>query len=247
MKESPLPFNLGAAFAGQEREWLAALETGRRVAGHHGVQGAGTELRWQELLEGILPHRYQVVSAFVVDSAGGQSEQIDLALVDRHYSPLFWEWGGHRYIPAESVYAVFEVKPTMNRRYLLYGADKVASVRRLHRTSTSFGWAQGTMPPREHFHILGGYLGADSDWTNAFGTPFSKALADSSKAGELDVGCILGQGTFERDPETKKVIVSRGPNTLVTFALTLLRRLQLLGSAPAIDYRAYAAWVSNQL
>jgi hypothetical protein len=97
------PFDLHRAFAGQEQEWLAALDTGRAVAGHHGVQGAGSEQRWLTLLDRVLPRRYRATPAFVVDSEGRQSQQIDLAIIDRHFSPLLWEWGGHHYVPAESV------------------------------------------------------------------------------------------------------------------------------------------------
>jgi hypothetical protein len=106
----------------------------------------GTETHWHELLGGLLRARYQAMRAFVVDSRAGQSDQIDLAIIDRHLSPLFWEWGGHCYVPAESVYGVFEIKPEINRQYVLYAGGKIASVRRLHRTSASFGWAMGTMP-----------------------------------------------------------------------------------------------------
>ena len=37
-------------------------------------------------------------------------------------------------MPAESVYAVFECKPALNKDLLLYGSGKADSVRKLHRT-----------------------------------------------------------------------------------------------------------------
>ena len=61
-------FDLHQAFLGREAELLAALETGRRNAGHPGVQGQGTEMHWQALLEAVLQARYKVSSAIVVDS-----------------------------------------------------------------------------------------------------------------------------------------------------------------------------------
>ena len=42
-----------------------------------------------------------------------------------------------KYIPAEGVYAVFEVKPDLNKKYILYAGDKIESVRKLFRTSAS--------------------------------------------------------------------------------------------------------------
>jgi hypothetical protein len=47
-----------------------------------------------------------VAQAFVVDSRGHQSEQIDLVIHDRHFSPLLFEVGGACYIPAESFYGL---------------------------------------------------------------------------------------------------------------------------------------------
>ncbi len=241
-------FNLHDAFVGKEEELMAALRTGKRNAGHSGVQGEGTETHWHELLGDILPARYQATRVFVVDSRGSQSEQIDLAIIDRHFSPLFWEWGGHRYVPIESVYAIFEVKPEINREYVLYAGKKIASVRSLHRTSASFGWALGTMPSRELPPILGGFLAGASGWATTFGDPFRKALSDIEQGGEIDLGCVLGDGSFEilAGSDAGEVLASDPNRALVSFTLTLLKRLQGIGSAPAIDYDAYANWVEAE-
>jgi hypothetical protein len=240
------PFSLGKVFAGQEDVLRSELDAGAQ-ASHAGVQGAGTEDQWLELLKKRLPRRYDVTRAIVVDSRGNRSQQIDLVLHDRIFSPLWWEWGDHRYVPAESVYAVFEVKPEVNRDYVLYAAEKVASVRSLHRTSDSFGWAQGTMEPRPQFEIIGGLLAASSGWSPAFGGPFQTALrdADADAGGALDLGCVLGHGAFEipNGKAADDVVVSEPGVALVTFLLTLLHRLQGIGSAPAIEYGNYLRWI----
>lgn len=242
-------FDLHDAFLGKEEELLAALRTGQRNSGHSGVQGEGTETHWHEMLGAILPARYQAIRAFVVDSRGGQSEQIDLAIIDRHFSPLFWEWGGHCYVPAESVYGVFEVKPEINREYVLYASTKIASVRNLHRTSAPFGWAMGTMPARSVPPILGGFLAASSGWSPTFGDPFRRALTDIGDGGDIDVGCVLNEGSFELPvgaTSADKVMVSDPTTALVSFTLILLHRLQGIGSAPAIDYDAYTQWIGSR-
>jgi hypothetical protein len=69
------------------------------------MRGRRIPLRLSE----ILPSRYQVSKGFVVDSDSMRSEQIDVIIHDRVFSPLLWEDGGYMYVPAESVYAVFEV------------------------------------------------------------------------------------------------------------------------------------------
>jgi len=247
---APRRFDLHAAFTGTEEQLSAALRTARQVAGHPTVKGDGTEMHWHEVLKAFLPSRYQVSRAIVVDSRGGQSEQIDLVVRDQHFSPLFWEWGGHLYVPVESVYAVFEVKQELSRDNILYAATKVSSVRNLHRTSSSFGWAMGTMPAKKAEDlppILGGFLAGASGWSPAFGKPFRQALADTKATGALDLGCVLGRGGFEipHGAGSNAVAVSEPGIALVSFMLTMLRRLQGLGSAPGIDYDAYGAWING--
>jgi hypothetical protein len=239
-------FDLHQVFAGQEDVLRAELRSGKE-ARHSGVQGDATEDQWIALLRKRLPQRYEVTKAIVVDSTGHRSHQIDAVIHDRHFSPLWWEQGDHRYVPAESVYAVFEVKPEINREYVLYASRKIASVRRLHRTATSFGWAMGTMPPRPLPPILGGLLAGDSGWSPGLGDPFRSALQEAAPNGILDLGCVLGHGSFEI-PDGKSatdVVVSASGVALVSFLLTLLHRLQGLGSAPAIDYSEYARWISG--
>jgi hypothetical protein len=51
-----------------------------------------------------------VATAHVVDRLGAFSEQIDVAVFDRQYSPFIFYYQGQTIIPAESVYAVFEAK-----------------------------------------------------------------------------------------------------------------------------------------
>lgn len=244
----PLPeIDLHGIFAGQE-DVLARELQASKMAGHAGVQGEGNEHLWIELLKQRLPNRYTVSRAIVVDSAGGRSHQIDAVVHDRQYSPRVWERGEHHYVPAESVYAVFEIKPVINRDYVIYASKKVESVRRLSRTSSSFAWASGTHKGREDFVPLGGLLAGSCGWATGLADAFEGALRDTVEGGRLDLGCVLGTGAFEiPDREQPGLVITSAPETaLVSFLLTLLRRLQELGTAPAINYEAYARWIEQQ-
>lgn len=101
-----------------------------------------------------LPHRYQAASAHVVDSRGVFSEQIDVVVFDRQYSPFIFQYEGQTIIPAESVYAVFEVKQVVNAAQVSYAQKKVSSVRGLHRTSLPIPYAQDTYPPKPLIPII---------------------------------------------------------------------------------------------
>src|SRR3546814_8384516 len=78
---------------------------------------------------------YEARKGFVVDSRGVFSQQIDVIIHDRQYSPFVFTFKGTDVVPAESVYAVFEAKQELTAAYIRYAGEKAASVRRLHRTS----------------------------------------------------------------------------------------------------------------
>lgn len=119
----------------QQRVLEATLTGHRDVIGHPTAKGDATEFEWAKTISQFLPRRYQVAKAFVIDAYSNVSEQLDAVVYDRQYCPLFFEVDGARFIPAESVYAVFEVKQELNAVQVEYAGKKAASVRRLHRTN----------------------------------------------------------------------------------------------------------------
>ncbi len=233
-------FDLHGAFYGKQDVLRCFLEMGRKIATHPGAKGDGSELRWKEMLSEFLPKRYQVSKGFVVDSTGMRSEQIDVIIHDHTFSPLLWEDGGHMYVPAESVYAVFEVKQDHSLEHIKYAGQKAASVRRRLRTEGEFGWLYGTAK-KKPFTILAGLLTVDSAWNPAFCDPFYNALGGLSESEYLDLGCSLKQGSWDlenhADPRSAQLSVPDA--ALISFCMHLLYRLQKMGTVGGIDYRAY--------
>ena len=83
-----------------------------------------------------LPKRYAVEKATVVDSRGAFSDEIDVVLFDRQYTPLIFEYHGQFVVPAEAVYAVFESKQEINTKLVKYAQNKGRHcTTRLYRTS----------------------------------------------------------------------------------------------------------------
>lgn len=244
----PLTFDLTDAFFKRQEKLRNDLGLGD-IAAHAGTKGDDTELNWLHMLDELLPRRYGVAKAFVVDSQSARSEQIDVVIHDRHFSPLLFEVGGAKYIPAESVYAAFEVKQELDKANLEYAADKVATVRRLHRTTVDVPHAGGKYDPVIPRRIIGGVLTRRSGWTPPFGDAFDKCLAaldardSDGVTWGLDIGCAVEHGGFvvNRDKDTHAVEVAHSETNvaLISFVMRLLRQLQTVGSAPAIDYDAY--------
>jgi hypothetical protein len=169
------------------------LEATRKTFGHSTTKGNATESVWLELLQGYLPQRYAAETAHVVDSEGVFSDQIDIVVFDRQYSPFILQYQGQIVVPAESVYAVFEAKQSISAEQVAYAQAKVASVRRLHRTSLPIPHAGGVYPPKNPITILGGLLTFESDWKPCFGDSISTSLRKDQHHGRLDIGCVAAQ------------------------------------------------------
>jgi hypothetical protein len=91
---------------------------------------------------------------------------------------------------------------------------------------------------------VAGLLTYQSSWTPPFGDAFRDALAQLGAGEQLDVGCALLHGAFEAryaDDGHLKLTTSESPRSLVQFFMRLLKQLQALATAPAIDYAAYLA------
>jgi hypothetical protein len=215
----------------------------RATVEHTGEMGSASEADWCAALTEFLPTRYQVSRAFVIDSTGATSDQLDVVVHDRHFCPLFFETSaGARYIPVESVFGVFEAKQEMTRGHVDYAAAKIASVRRLYRTNAEIVDRGRRREPREPFDTLGGLLTLESSWTPPFGDPFRDALDAHAADGleRLDLGCALRHGAFEVLPDDGNVEVGEGRGALVYFLTRLFHRLQVIGSPMAIDLREYS-------
>jgi len=238
-------WSLSVLLAGLHDDIQRKLETVCQSFGHPTTKGDASERVWLELLQTYLPQRYQAAKAHVVDSRGVFSDQIDVVIFDRQYSPFIFNYQEQTIIPAESVYAVFEAKQSMNAEYVGYAQKKVASVRRLHRTSLPIPYAQGTYPPKPPIPILGGILTFESDWKPAFGKAFNDALNGGDANRRLDLGCVAAHGHFSFDKDTDTYDVVRGGKPATAFLFRLISQLQFSGTVPMIDVQAYAQWLAQ--
>lgn len=217
----------------------------RKTLNHPGTKGDASEKVWLDLLETYLPKRYQAAKAHVVDSKGTFSQQIDVVVFDRQYSPFIFTYEGEKVIPAESVYAVFEAKQTANASLVEYAQQKVASVRRLHRTSLPIPYAKGVYPAKPLIPILGGLLTLESEWSPALGPSLEKALTADVGEGRLDIGCVASHGHFYFDEKVSKHLLVDENKPATAFLFKLISQLQFSGTVPMIDVEAYAQWLTK--
>jgi len=260
--------DLKLLFEGLQNQMISQLNTNREFITHPGSKGDSLENAWIEWLQKYLPNRYSVDKAIVIDNEGTTSHQIDIVIYDNWFTPFIFSQNGFHYIPAEGVYAVFEVKPDIqgsvgSQSYIEYACDKIESVRQLKRTSTSMINSGVPMPPRPLTKIVGGILTSTNSFTHENNTTIENHIKKHSGLKGIDIGCIADYGSFYVDYNGKentteldfqkryleyyqsrdinKVIFSNKENSLVSFFLQLTRYLQqAIGTIPAIDLNAYS-------
>ena len=221
-----------------QKEMIAKAQFSNTLK-HVGDKGDNAEKNWLSWFESYLPKRYKIAKATVIDSEGNVSDQIDIVIYDGQYSYLAFIQNEILYIPAESVYAVFEVKQNLNKLHMDYAGNKAASVRKLHRTSAAIPYAGGVYPPKPLHRILAGILTTSSDWNPPLNNSLKKNISGYTESNQIDCGCVLNGGAFYYDYEHNELKISKPDESLIYFFLQLLILLQRLGTVPAIDLEAY--------
>lgn len=240
MSQYSLPQLLKSLHESVQQELARARETFH----HNGTMGDASEGVCIKLFKEYLPQRYCAARAHVVDSKGSVSDQIDVVIFDRQYSPFIFKLDEHSFVPAESVYAVFESKQEVDAAIIKYAHDKIASVRKLHKRSLPIPGERRARPP---IRILGGVLSLESSWKPPLGASLNNALCDDLARGLVDIGCVASHGHFAFDARTKKYNYVTAPRAATAFLFRLISTLQRLGTVPMIDLEAYAQWLDKPL
>lgn len=230
---------LQEAFAAEQSVLAVKIDLSSKSITHDGVKGEVNEQHFIEFLRRHLPKRYEVDKGIVIDSNGATSDQIDIVIFDNQYTPTLLDQHSHRFIPAEAVYCVFEVKPTINKGYLEYAGDKARSVRKLTRTSIPIAHAGGVYPAKPLFKIAAGIIAANSEWAEGLSSAaFVENLGELTGQQSLQCGVALNDRAF--DTFSGKLALSEPKGSLASFLFRVMQHLQSLGTVPAVDWNKYA-------
>jgi hypothetical protein len=237
-------WSLSKLLANLHNDISGRLSIARESFAHPGTKGDASEVVWLELLQTYLPKRYQADRGHIVDSEGHFSDQIDVVVYDRQYSPFIFTFQDQSIIPAESVYAVFEAKQTITAPHVEYAQGKAESVRKLHRTSLPIPYAGGIYSAKKPGHIIAGLLTFESEWSPPLGDALRDALSKGAGDRTLDLGCVAAHGLFACGEDACHT-TENSDKAATAFLLELIARLQALATVPMIDVRAYARWLTG--
>lgn len=254
--------DLSELYKGIQNEMMASLEL-NSILSHPTIKGDYTENNWVDFFRTYLPKRYKVDSGIVIDSKGYKSEQIDIIIYDTQYSYfVFREVHNSKetlYIPAESVYAVFEVKQQLKNKFKDAG-KKAASVRSLFRTSAPIKHAGGYYEPKELHEIVAGLIATKSGWKepskqdNVIKNVINN-LNKRSYLERLDLVCSIDScsfsvknNTFIKDYNSNEkydIEFCKPEHTLIYLLLSLFQKLQDIGTVPAIIITEYMKHITT--
>lgn len=223
-----------------ERQFRDELIHMQKSITHDPTMGDAVEDSWIALLRKYLPNRYCVAKAFAIDHEGKTTDQLDCLVYDAHFTPALFGKDRHLYVPAEAVYATFEIKQRVNAQHLRAAAIKAASLRSLQRTSAPIPWANGINPPKQPFFILAGLLAMNSDWKDGLGRTFKKQLARWKGNQQLDVVLTASSGFYDCFSNNLATI-AEGEGSLIRGLFRLLHALRDRATVTAIEWDKYEA------
>jgi len=221
-----------------EKRLISELKREAKESTHDGTLGGNCEQLWIELLRDYLPVRYRVDNAFVIDSTGKTSDQLDIVIYDAQYTPAMYGHDRVPYLPREAIYAVLEAKPAVTKQHLEYAGKKAESVQRLHCSSAPIVNAGKTFPAREPFCLLAGLVAQKASWEDGLQSQRFLDNLPSDELQRLDFVITAESGFYDgRDFESPDVLYGEG--SLMRGLFRLLQALQQLGTVPAIDWSLY--------
>jgi len=98
---------------------------------HGGTIGSMREDTWKELFQMVLPQKFVMEqSVFIIDSKDGISREVDLAIIDKMYTPYIFRYGRVKFIPIEAVAVVVECKSTeIDKKNIHAWCDQISGLR----------------------------------------------------------------------------------------------------------------------
>jgi len=227
--------NMRKLFIALDEEMMLKLSSKIDEISHPVSKGDEAELNWIGLLRTYLPERYSVDSGFIIDYEGTISEQIDVIIYDRHFTPFIFRGEKTLFIPAEGVYAIFEIKPHFDKTYFEYAVNKLESVKKLKRTSAPFAHILGKGIKKLE-DIMGGILTKGNKSTTFFDGVDNKSPLSFIVSLDVGVKIVINSRLEKQEKDT----------LLAFFLLKLIEKLRAVGSVSAIEVDKYLASIQKK-
>jgi len=238
--------HLQAKFRAESQALTARMDAGRAGGKHTYEKGMRREQAAIEFLREFLPPRYGVARGEIVDSKGGVSRQCDIVVYDALHAPVLQRAEASQLFPAECVYAVIEVKPSLDRGSLPKAVANIAAAKALDRSAivAQHGGHRLYHGPKANPPIFGAVLSLHSPSVHDSMVPcLREHQQELPREQWVDAVCVLDEALiywFEMDPKGRGLpdwvptvqkqgaclgYYESGEDTLLLFCLFLLHQL----------------------
>jgi hypothetical protein len=172
---------------------LADFKATRRIT-HGGTQGAVREAFVRAFLRRYIPRRFEIGSGLSIDSDGRQGKQIDIAIFDTWFAPTLFTSDDQHLIPVENLYAIIEVKSTLDATGLEQAVEHFAQIRKLRRVYFDSNLGFSRLKPEVLFALFA-YDGLSLD---SIVKHLRNAYARSPAHDQIHSVYLLGKGVAVR-------------------------------------------------
>lgn len=197
-----------------------------------GIRGDERAAALATLLREHLPDRFSVTKGEVIDFSDERTGQLDLIIYDSHTSAPVSKGEENLLIPAEALYAVIEVKTTLNAEELIKSYRAAGQLRRLRPFKAKFvsprtEGAAADENPRCMYTIFAYFSNlGESDWAvKEFGRALEAAKDNSLDPDVVDRIFVLSRGFLLPGKAAAKEEKDDGQSVFLDFYLHLMNFL----------------------
>ncbi len=219
-------------YEGITKQIQAELDHMNNLITHMGEKGRANENIIRDFLINFLPKKYDIGTGILIDRKGNPSKQCDIVIYDKEYHPDYFGQKSTILFPVDVVYAIIEVKTSLDQGEIKESIENIVSVKKLdiipNAIPISGSHTQGPKPP------LGIIFAFDSKNIKRLSTienNFKKHLDGMERKYQPDLGIILRKGIIMYHEPAKSQLKLRrtyvdGEQVIVSHTLlNFLKRL----------------------
>lgn len=109
-----------------------------RLFKHNGLKGDGNETAIRDLIKQFIPNKYGVGTGIIIDKNRNQSRQCDIIIYDNYNYPELLSMSTSKFYPVDLVYAVIEVKTSLDSEKSKLAIQNIDSVLKLDYIQETF-------------------------------------------------------------------------------------------------------------
>jgi len=123
--------DLAEIFKEVSTQMLSDFMKAKKSLTHSGLKGEAHEETLRIFLRQYIPKSLDISQGIAVDSKRNQSRELDVIISDTSKTPIFFQSGNTRVIPAECVYGAIEVKTFLDKSETIKSHNNMLSLKSL--------------------------------------------------------------------------------------------------------------------